>query len=428
LTTAERLEQFAASPRARRFLAVLALGIWFETYDIFMVGYLGTVLVSTGFLSRDSLGPFVAAGFLGMFVGTVGFGAISDRVGRRPAFMWMLAAFSLFTLGGALAPSAGWLMVMRFLAGVGIGGEAIVIDTYVTELVPAGLRGRGVAFTQVVGFTSIPVVAFLARMLAWRQVMALGSIGAALVWMVRRRLPESPRWLESRGRFEEAQAALHDLDGMEGEATELAPPPPSVSAGELWRGTYLSRTLMLVVFNLLQTLGFYGFANWYPRYMMEQGVGLVDALRYSSIIALTAPLGAMVGLVSADRLERKWTLVGLSLAVASVGLMFAQARTAMAFIACGVALTIFNHWFSSIFHAWQCELYPTRLRTTGVGFTYGLSRLSAAGASWLTGWMLAAYGVTSVFALMAGAMVLVALDVALLSPPVNHRVLEEVSA
>ena len=136
-----------------------------------------------------------------MFAGTIVFGMGSDRLGRRSAFITLLLIYSTFTLAGAFAPSAAWLIAMRFFAGLGIGAEIIVIDTYVTEIVPSRARGRYVAITQVAGFCAVPVVALLSRVLVpthflmagWRWVMVIGASGALLTWWFRRRLPESPR-------------------------------------------------------------------------------------------------------------------------------------------------------------------------------------------------------------------------------------------
>src|SRR5229473_2335244 len=185
---AARIERLPLGKFHRRFIALVSLGNFFDLYDIFLVAYTGAALQQSGFLSLKQFSFFVASGFLGMFFGTIFFGMGSDRMGRRSAFITLLLIYSVFTLAGAFAPSAGWLIALRFFAGIGIGAELVVIDTYVSEMVPSGARGRYVAITQMTGFTAVPIVAILVRALApthflidgWRWVMVLGSMGAAL--------------------------------------------------------------------------------------------------------------------------------------------------------------------------------------------------------------------------------------------------------
>ena len=220
MTIAERIERLPLGRFHRRFVALVSLGNFFDLYDIFIVASIGAALQQSGFLSLRQFTFFVAAGFLGMFVGTVVFGMGSDRMGRRSAFILLLLIYSVFTFADAFAASAGWLIGLRFFAGIGIGAEIVVVDTYVTEVVPSYARGRYVAITQVVGFCAVPVAAVLARVLVpthfwmsgWRWVMVIGASGALLTWWFRRRLPESPRWLESRGLLTEAEAVMTGLE------------------------------------------------------------------------------------------------------------------------------------------------------------------------------------------------------------------------
>ena len=380
-----------------------------------------------------------------MFFGTVVFGMGSDRMGRRSAFILLLLIYSAFTFAGAFSPSAGWLIALRFCAGIGIGAEIVVVDTYVTEVVPSCARGRYVAITQMAGFCAVPVAAVFSRLLVpthflmsgWRWVMVIGASGALLTWWFRRRLPESPRWLESRGRFAEAEAVMGALEresystagvGHEQKSTEGMHEgiQERSSFAELWRRPYLSRTVMLVLFQALQTIGFYGFANWAPTFLLKRGVSLLHSLEYTLLIAMVSPLGPLLAVWTSDRFERKWTIVVLALLVAGFGLGFGNSIAPAAVIAFGALLTLANYWFSAAFHAYQSELFPTRLRATGVGFTYSWSRLSAALTSLLIGAVLV-YGVPAVFALLAAAMVLVAAVVGFLGPRTNGMVLEELS-
>jgi putative MFS transporter len=451
-TIAERIERLPLGGFHRRFIALVSLGNFFDLYDIFIVAYIGAALQQSGFLTLRQFTFFVAAGFLGMFVGTVVFGMGSDRMGRRSAFILLLLIYSMFTFADAFAPTASWLIALRFFAGVGIGAEIVVIDTYVTEVVPSYARGRYVAITQVAGFCAVPVAAVLSRVLVpthflmsgWRWVMVIGASGALLTWWFRRRLPESPRWLESRGRVAEADAIMTGLEnesfsgtGRSGEwqvtsgeqnttsgKTEAA--EERSSFWELWRRPYLSRTVMLVIFQALQTIGFYGFANWAPTFLLKRGVSLLHSLEYTLLIALVSPLGPLLAAFTSDRLERKWTIVVLALLVAGLGIGFGNSIAPAAVVGFGALLTLANYWFSAAFHAYQSELFPTRLRGTGVGFTYSWSRLSAAFTSILIGAVLV-HGVPEVFAMLAVAMILVAGVVTVMGPRTNGLVLEEIS-
>jgi MFS transporter, putative metabolite:H+ symporter len=472
---AERMERLPLGSFHRRFIALVSLGNFFDLYDIFIVAYIGAALQQSGFFSLKQFSVFVASGFLGMFFGTIVFGMGSDQMGRRSAFISLLLIYSVFTLAGAFAPSAGWLIALRFFAGLGIGAEIIVIDTYVTEIVPGRARGRYVAITQVAGFCAVPVAAVLSRLLlpthflfaGWRWVMVIGGSGALLSWYFRRNLPESPRWLESRGRTAEAEAVVTALEAesfatatrsgewpfdsaqdkrvasgeraLESDRDRRATSGEVASRGalstravergsfaELWRQPYLPRTVMLVLFQALQTIGFYGFANWAPTFLLKRGVSLLHSLEYTLLIALVSPIGPLLGAITSDRLERKWTIVVLALLVALFGLGFGNATAPAAVIAFGALLTLCNYWFSAAFHAYQAELFPTRIRATGVGFTYSWSRLSAALSSLLIGAVLV-YGVPAVFVLLASAMGGVALIIAVLGPRTNRMPLEELA-
>jgi MFS transporter, putative metabolite:H+ symporter len=475
---AQRIERLPLGGFHRRFITLVSLGGWFDFYDIYMMAYIGATLQHSGFLSLHQFSAVIAAGFLGMFCGTIFFGMGSDLMGRRSAFVAMLLIYSAFTLAGAFAPSAVWLIVLRFFAGIGIGAELVVIDTYISEMVPSGARGRYVAISQMSGFTAVPIAAILVRLLGpthflidgWRWVMIIGAMGAVLAWYFRRQLPESPRWLESRGRHVEGERVLAGLEaavpasspdlresvptpgeparprsapeggiaGMAGAAgtdTSRGPQgarvsgtaPERSSFAELWRAPYRRRTVMLMFFHALQTVGYYGFANWAPTFLLRRGVSLLHSLDYTLLIALVSPLGPALAVLTSDRLERKWTIVALAVLIAALGLGFAFWSLPVMIVASGALITLCSNWFSALLHAYQSELFPTRMRATGVGFTYSWSRLSAAFSSLLIGAVLLHGGVGAVFALLASAMCGVAVIIAWLGPSTNRIALEVLS-
>lgn len=449
---AARLERLPPSRAMWARVALISLGGFFEYYDLFLSGYIGPGLVKSGILTATTpglfgtagLAGFVAAFFSGLFVGTALFGFVADRLGRRTIFTVSLLWYCVAAAVMAFQTTAFNLDLWRFIAGVGIGVELVTIDSYIAELVPKGVRGRAFAFNQVVTFCALPIVAFLAWLLVpyapfgldgWRWVVLAGSIGALVVWFIRLRLPESPRWLAHHGRLAEADAIVSHFERQaEASGAVLASPRPDPadetprgSLAEIFRPPYLSRTLMLIVFNLLQTVGYYGFANWVPTLLISQGIAVTSSLAYTFVIAIAAPFGPLLALFFGDRVERKWVLVASAVGVAAFGLLFSRQTEPGFIIAVGVLLTLANNINSVSFHTYQAELYPTRIRARAVGFVYSFSRLSTVFSAFVIAFVLDRSGTPGVFTLIAACMGVVALDIGLFGPRVRNRSLEEIS-
>jgi len=438
----EALSSNAFARFVRGLVLRISLGGWFEIYDLFMAAYISLGLVREGLFTATGTGlaafaSFVGAGFLGMFVGTLVFSWVSDRFGRRATFLWSLVFYSVMTALMAFAGSASAIEACRLLAGVGIGVQIITIDAYVSEIAPARDRGRLIAFSQFVSFTAVPVVALAAFLFVphvvfglagWRIVALIGALGALIAWPIRSGLPESPRWLESRGRAAEADRVLARFDG----AVDFSQPSPPVGAvgcsrpswSELWRRPYAARTAMLVVFNALQPIGYYGFVNWVPLLLAREGVAFVRDLQYALIIAIANPFGPLIAMAAAEAAQRKWQIVWLAVAIAGLGLAFAGLRAPFAIVGIGSLITLAINWFSSAFHAYQAELFPTRIRAIAVGFVYSWSRLCSIFVSYWIALALVRYGVNGVFALIAGSMVLAAAVIAAVGPRTNRVAVE----
>jgi putative MFS transporter len=446
----QRLEALPVTRATWTRVALLSLGGFFEFYDMFLAAYVAPGLVRShiltpstpGLFGTSGIAGFVAAFFAGLFLGTALFGFVSDRFGRRTIFTFSLLWYIAASVIMAFQRDAFGLDLWRFIAGIGIGVELVTIDTYIAELVPSAIRGRAFAVNQVLQFTAIPIVAFLAWALVphapfgfdgWRWVVLIGLAGAAVVWWIRLRVPESPRWLAQRGRMPEAEAILARFEAEAGVTAKpaVARPQkieePEGSFWEIWRKPYLGRTLMLIVFNLVQTFGFYGFANWVPTLLMHQGIAVTTSLGYTFAIAIAAPFGPLLAVPFTDRFERKWLIVGGAFFVGVFGLAFAQMRTAVPLIAFGAALTLANNVMSFSFHAYQAELYPTRIRALAVGFVYSWSRLAAVFGAFVIAFVLERFHVIGVFVLIAACMLVVMLSIGIFGPPTSRRALEQIS-
>jgi putative MFS transporter len=184
---------------------------------------------------------------------------------------------------------------------------------------------------------------------------------------------------------------------------------------------------MLIVFNFFQTIGFYGFSNWVPALLISRGIAVTSSLQYTFLIAIAAPFGPLLAVTLADRFERKWQIVFAALGIALSGILFGQMTAAPLLILFGILLTLSNNIMSYSLHAYQSELYPTRIRALAVGFVYSWSRLSVVFGSFVIGFVLEHFHVSGVFTLIAGSMVVVMLSIGLLGPRSNNVALEIVS-
>ncbi|WP_321816440.1 MULTISPECIES: MFS transporter [unclassified Paraburkholderia] len=454
-----RLDRLPPSAPVWLLIGALALGGWFEIYDMFLTAYIGPGLVKAGIFSKTTasifdlggLGAFVAALFLGLFIGTIGVAFIADRMGRRRVFVGALLCYTFAAVMMSLQSEPGWVVFWRVVAGIGVGAELVTIDAYVSEFVPARLRGRAFAFVQAIQYTSIPTIAFLSWQLVpiapfgqdgWRWVVWIGCSGAVFVWLIRLGLPESPRWLIQHGRTAEAEAIVARLERRIERATgkplpaakieNVAPPtssstPAVTSDDSPWSARYRRRTIMLLVFNFFQSIGYYGFASWVPTLLAEKGVTLTHSLWYSFLIAIASPLGPLLSMLIADRVERKWLIVGAAAAMAVLGVIFAQQRAPMLLVAMGLLMTLAGNCMTFSYRTYQAELFPTRMRARAIGLVYSASRISAMLSGFMIGFFLRHLGVPGVFALIAGSMFVVVLTIGLFGPRSRGLSLEQIS-
>lgn len=451
-----RMDRLPVTAYMWKVIVLISLGGFFEFYDLFMTGYIAPGLIKSGIFvgatanvfAVNGFGAFIAATFLGLFIGTMFCGSLSDRYGRRSIFTYSLLFYTAANLLMSTQDTALGVNAFRLMAGIGLGLQMVTINAFVAELVPKDLRGRAFVITQVIPMCGVPTVACLSWWLVpqvpfgiegWRWLLVISAVGAICVWFIQRALPESPRWLVSRGRTQQAQAVLHRIETIiEKEYGKPLPPAtadvpastlnhPKGSLGEIMRPPYLKRTIMLSVFNVLQVIGFYGFSNWIPTLLASKGFNLVHSLQYSFLMTLALPIGPLLFFYFADRIERKWTLVWVSAAIAILGLLFAHQTQTPGLVTFGLLMNLVLPILSYAFQVYQSELYPTEVRARAVGFVYSWSRLSSMFIGFLIAYVLHNYGVNAVFYVICTAMVLIMLLIGIMGPRTNGLALEDIN-
>ncbi|RKU01107.1 MFS transporter [Burkholderia sp. Nafp2/4-1b] len=449
-----RMDRLPATRHLWMLVLLISLGGFFEVYDLIFTGYIAPGMTKSGLLQTTTqaffgftgIAAFIAATFAGLFVGTFGCGWMPDRYGRRAVFTFSLLWYSVGSAIMAFQTTPDGVLLWRFITGIGVGLEIITIDTYVTELVPQHMRGRAMAFNQVVMFAAAPVAALLSWWLVpqtvfgldgWRIVVLAGSAGAVIVWFIRRAVPESPRWLAARGDIEKSERIVSEMEAIVARQSG-APLPPVVDAvappdvpraafATLWRAPYRSRLLMLIAFNFCQAIGYYGFANWVPTLLIGQGITVTKSLLYAFIIAFAMPAGPLLAILYADRVQRKHLIVGGALAVIVCGLAFGQMKAVVPLIVLGVLISLAGQTISVSFHAYQCELFPTEVRSRASGIVYSASRVGAMTSGFVIAALLKDFGVPGVFTGITIFMLLVALVIGVFGPRTNGMRLEELN-
>jgi putative MFS transporter len=451
-----RLDRLPPTRYIWHLVGLVSFGAFFEIYDLALTAPLSLGLLVAGVFHRGAAGlfgfsdqaTFAAATFAGLYVGTLAFSTVADRLGRRPIFTFALLWYSVATVVMGAQNGALAIDICRFVASVGVGLELVAIDCYLAELVPKTVRGRAFAVSASVQFLSVPLVSVLAWALipgthlgiaGWRWLAFVPAVGALLVWQVRRALPESPRWLEAHGRSVDADQVTSRIEqrvarDLGRELPPVHPPtdPPKrspVKAVSLWIPPYRRRTIVLIAFHVFQTIGYFGFANWLPTLLVSQGIELGKSLAYSMVIALVPPVAPLVFSLFVDKVERKWMVAAGALLAAVAGLLLSritQHSDFAVFTVIGAGVAIGNSLMSLSYHTYQSELFPTPMRARGVGFVYSFSRLSAIFSSYIIAAVLDRAGSVGVFILISMAMVIVALTVGLFGPRTRGLALEHI--
>ncbi|MBB3457243.1 putative MFS transporter [Rhizobium sp. BK313] len=430
-----RLDRLPVGPFHYRVMWLIGIGMFLDGFDIYVAATVLGATLASGFSTLGENAIFVSATFVGMMLGAFGTGFLGDRYGRRFTYQINLLLFGAASIAAAFAPNMEVLIFLRFLIGVGLGAENVVGYSTMTEFVPSRSRGRWLGLMAVFVVTGLPVASLFGYLIipvfGWRTMFIIGGVAALAVWYMRKKLPESPRWLESVGRMEEAEELVSQIEAEVAAGRQLPPPTPAatlprIELSALFRPPMLSRMIVgcvtLVVVNTL----LYGFVTWLPTFFVSQGLSTAKSFGFALLMGLGAPVGSAIGALTSDAWGRKPTIIGASLLAIIFGMIYPQLSDPVWLPMVGFALTVPIYILVAVlFGIYIPELFPTevRLRASGICQTFGR------GATIVTPFIVVSlfqsHGISGVLVLMIGLLAVQIIVVAILGIEPRSRRLEE---
>jgi putative MFS transporter len=440
-----RLERLPVSWWHIRARLIIGVATFFDGFDLLTMTFVLPVLAVIWELSPRQIGLILSSGFAGQLVGTLASGWLAERFGRLRIASATIAIFSVMSLFCAFAWNAPSMIAFRFVQGIGLGGEVPVAATYISEIARAKGRGRfftlyelvfplGLLCSAVLGYWMVPS-------LGWQSMFYLGATPAVLVLFLRRLLPESPRWLVSKGRIAEADAVVSQMEASYIGSTRTLPPPIDPASvvlprssptrwREIFEGIYLRRTLVVWVLWFSCYTVTYGLLTWLPTlFRTEFELPLATSLGYGLIIQSIGFVGSATCAFLIDYVgRRRWFIMaffggGLSLC----SLWLVGTDSAVPVVVCASASFFFISTISLTLYLYTSELYPTRIRAFGCSLASAWLRLASAIGPSLVAFMLTAYGLRSVFVLFGFVAMFGGIVTAIWAIETKGRLLEEVS-
>lgn len=447
---AGRLERLPMTRYQRMIFLIIASAWLFDSMDLAAMTFiLGSIKAELG-LSTAQAGFLASSSFVGMFIGAGVAGVLSDRFGRKPIFQISMIAWGIGSLLCGLSRDYEELILSRVLLGIGMGMELPIALALVSEIVPSNVRGKYGAILEgflPIGFvTAGTLIYFILPIVGWRGVFIWLAVPAVFLLVIRRYVPESPRWLESRGRYDDAEKTISTMERKVRSALGRELPPVTSIAlaednsargmfatlGELWSPAYAKRTFMLWVVWFFTLLGYYGLTSWLGALLQQSGYDVTKSVMYTVVMSSAGIPGFFFAAWLLEAIGRKKSsvlmLLGSAVAAYFYGQFAAMRLPIEQVVMAGLALQFFMFGMWCVIYAYTPELYPTRARATGAGIASSVGRLGSIIGPVGIGMILPITGQSGVFAIGAGCFVISAITIALLGTETKGKLLEQVSA
>jgi MFS transporter, putative metabolite:H+ symporter len=445
-TIGSRIERLPMTRWQTTVRCVIGVVTFFDAFDQLLISYILPVIRSEWRMSSGSATWAVTSGSLGMLLGALCSGRLADRYGRVRIIVISLLLYSVSSLALAFSPGLGFFLVLRFVQGIGIGGEVPVAATYIGEIAKAHRRGRFVLLYELIfpfGLAAAALVSvWVVPTFGWRWMPAVGALPLPAAYLIHRIVPESPRWLADRGYAERAEETMAQIERKVGRLTgaplpepEAATAPAPAPARSTWRdlfaGRYRRRTLTIWSLWFTSYLVAYGLASWMPTvYRNVFHLSLSRALTYSLLSTLAGIVGAVLIALTVDRIGRRWAL-GISLVTGGMMLIVLWALGARSagelVLWCSLAVVFVNAANLGLY-LYTPELYPTQHRALGSSIAGAWNRLGViVGPILFAAFYRSGGGLAHVILVLGGVAVAGGLTALVFAEETANRTLEELS-
>jgi putative MFS transporter len=435
-----RLDRLPISPFHYRIFWLVGAGMFFDGYDLYVAGGVLASVIQTKFSTAAQIPQFLSLTFVGMTLGSLITGFVGDKFGRRFTYQINLLVFGLASLAAAFAQDMNQLNICRFVQGLGLGAEIVVGYSTMTEFVPPRTRGRWLsmmAFIVVAGFPMTSLLGYLViPNFGWRPMFVIAGIGSLIVWYLRKNLPESPRWLESEGRTEEAEALMQTIEKEASGGKALPPvvvpaPIPQAAAMDLVKPPLLQRMIVgswvLITINTL----IFGFVIFLPQFFLRQGLTITNSLAYTLVLSAASLVGCLLGAYLSDAVGRRMSIIGASVVTIIAGYTYARfdaASDPAIVLSVGFVLVVAIYVQTAILYGvYTPELFPTEIRLRANGICNMFGRGATVVSPFMVGALMASYKLPGVVWLMIGLVVVQILVVWAWGVEPRNRGLEEVA-
>lgn len=438
----ERLEKLPVGAFHYKLLAVTGLGWLFDSMDTGLISFVLPVLAKEWGLTPEQVGWIGSIGLIGMALGAVLAGTLADRFGRKNIFSATVILYSVATGLCAVAWNYESLLVFRFLVGFGLGGELPVAATLVSEYAPSHLRGRFIVLLESFWGLGWLVAACISYLLipkfGWHIAFIIGAAPALYVFLIRLHMPESVRYLISKGRIDEAEKIVDELEcklGVNGgpftgeltDAEKGIENSAKPTFGTLWAPQFRVRTLMLWLAWFGIVYSYYGIFMWLPSIVFAQGFAVVKTFEYVLVMTLAQLPGYYAAAWLVDIIGRRYTLSIFLLMSGVCSYFFGNSVTPSELLMWGAAMSFFNLGAWGVIYTYTPEMYPTSIRALGSGWAAGFGRIGGMLAPMLVGILLAnGAQMNLIFAMFASVFVIISAVVMGLGIESKQKSLEEI--